>query len=153
MKSYSARRIFTPYALRVLERAERIVAAIPDADNPTKLRCHEVARVVFLLLQQTSPDLGFGDQARVIDGCYFGMPHRVEHGWIEFEDTDATSPHNSRMILDTFAVGRLPQVQLLRSCDYQNHYIHDNWPRTDIDGPGPLISATLRRFNLLWPEP
>jgi len=72
------------------------VNSIPDGygeEEGSTLRCHELARVVSLLLELP-----------VVDGRCGG----VEHSWIEWYDRT-----RHRTILDAYVPGRLPQVQLI----------------------------------------
>lgn len=86
MKSYSTT-IFTAQDFELLDAAQLIVRDIPD-DPKWNLRCHEVARVVGKLLH-----------LQVVDGKYGA----IEHSWCVTPDLH---------ILDVYAVGRMPQVQL-----------------------------------------
>jgi hypothetical protein len=71
LTSYSEIEIFPAAALAILDAATRIMAAIPDLKD-RELRCHEVARVVGILLN-----------LRVIDGKYGA----VEHSWLMVDDS------------------------------------------------------------------
>jgi len=93
MRSICEVEYFGQKALNILERAELAVAILP---NDKTLRCHEVARAV-------GGSLGLD----VVDGK-FGA---VDHSWCAFVSTVGSNPH--RFILDVYAVGRLPQVQLI----------------------------------------
>ena len=90
MRSYSETNVFSSSEVEALQRATRLVVAIPTRIGGPLLRCHEVARVVGRIL-----DLD------VQDGHYGA----VEHSWVYTE--------NARSILDVYAVGRLPMVQLV----------------------------------------
>ncbi len=97
MRSYSETNVFSDSARWLLARAQEIVSALPDpAPGRDLLRCHEVARVVARRLVARARDL------EVVDGK-FGP---VDHSWIEIVDPPR------RLILDVYAVGSLPQVQL-----------------------------------------
>jgi hypothetical protein len=113
MRSYSAKGdVFTERDMMILVAAEHVVAILPDTmgrRGPT--RCHEVARVCAKLM-----DL------EVIDGRY-GL---VQHSWCLTKD---------RAILDPYAVGRLPQVQLVSEygvVGFARNYQPSASLRTDI---------------------
>jgi hypothetical protein len=94
MKSISEREYMSPEARHLLELAQMAVKMLPDAMDPEGIRCHELARAVARQLQR-----GF-----VVDGTYA----HVDHSWIELPIS------HDGYILDVYAVGRLPQVQLLQ---------------------------------------
>lgn len=95
MRNYAEMELFTLRALAQLEWAERVVRYIPDLKQGW-IRCHEVARIVRNCLDPNRDML-------VKDGC-FGI---VDHSWLVIADGD------HRFILDPYAIGRLPQVQLI----------------------------------------
>lgn len=84
-----------PTARHLLELAQMAVAFLPDSIDPETIRCHELARA----LTQQLPGMH-----RLVDGRY----GQVDHSWIELPLGGAG------YILDVYAVGRLPQVQLLQ---------------------------------------
>jgi hypothetical protein len=89
---------FSPISLARYEMACKLVAAIPDGIEELegfKIRCHELARVASLILE-----------VPFVDGRYGA----VEHSWLEWVDR---SKH--RTILDVYAVGQEPMVQLIHS--------------------------------------
>lgn len=83
---------FTRQQLDLLREATTIVDLLPVAS----WRCHEVARVVGKLLKLD-----------VVDGQYGGM----QHSWCTLEPLEET--RWGAKLLDPYAVGRLPQVQLV----------------------------------------
>lgn len=90
MRGYSAEKVFSPRAQIMRGRAAEIVTILPEG-----LRCHEVARIIHIKLD----NVGI-----VVDGHY-GM---VDHTWLVIPNyTD------SEVILDCYTVGRLPPVQLV----------------------------------------
>lgn len=99
MKGYSATQIFPKTVQEIYHRVCGIPPLIPDRDGGMLVRCHEVARIVAEL---------FPRGVTVVDGFYQG-PHvmRAEHSWLEVV--------NSSFILDVYAVGRLPLVQLIHA--------------------------------------
>jgi len=99
MISYAQTDLFSAEELRLFRRAEGLVAALPFATLETPLgvvRCHELARAVAVDLNRVARD----GVLHVRDGK-FGQ---VDHSWIELP---------TRNILDVYAVGSLPQVQLV----------------------------------------
>lgn len=102
------------WAVDEWRQATRLVAAIPvgrwqrqngswcisRAPDALELRCHEVARIVAMVLGLKSHD--------VVDGHY-GI---AEHSWIEHRSDD------QRIILDCYAIARLPMVQLVDLPDH-----------------------------------
>lgn len=113
MIGYSAFVVFVPSDLKILERATAVVRLFPDRDHQDRyIRCHEVARAVYEIL-----DLKSLDGPKVEDGKYGS----VEHSWIRFD---------RKTVLDVYAIGRLPMVQLVEL----------NWQgRTnELFVPGPL---------------
>lgn len=100
MISYNEDNTFMPWAVDAFKQAQRIVVAIPDQN--LELRCHEVARVVRDVLRH--PRFG------VVDGVYVGDGPGVDHSWL----VASGATRMARLaILDVYAVGRLPQVQLV----------------------------------------
>lgn len=88
MRSF-ALTVFRADEILLLQQAVTIVDCLPHDDTHTKLRCHEVARIVGTILRLD-----------VIDGHYGA----VDHSW-------CLTPR--KRILDPYCVGRLPQVQLV----------------------------------------
>jgi hypothetical protein len=99
MNGYSAEHVFTNEQRRVWSEATIFVHAIPELLDPAShtIRCHELARAVgnYFISQ--------GVKLRMVDGK-FGL---VEHTWLEFTDA------KRHVILDVYAVGSLPMVQLI----------------------------------------
>ncbi len=112
MKGYSAQEIFSPRAQIQMGRAKEIVATLPEG-----LRCHEVVRIVNVMLDS------FG---LVVDGHY-GM---VDHSWLVIPNYT-----NTKVILDCYAVGRLPPVQLVTGDVGLGVDYRPGPERTDIDFP------------------
>lgn len=124
MKGYSTIHVFNERERRLRYAAERVVSYFPDymahatEGKGAWLRCHEVARAVGDILQ-----------LEVQDGFY-GV---VEHSWCRIsrsigansENVDDGNPLRplrtkspyleSWSVLDVYAIGRLPQVQLVSS--------------------------------------
>lgn len=114
MRGYSATEIFDVRDSAILATAQEMVARFPEGE----WRCHEVARAV----ARECVALGL----RVVDGKYC----RVDHSWLAYRGT------NKRLrILDTYAVGMLPQVLLLDASsilDHGSNYVPSHLPRADI---------------------
>lgn len=123
MKSYSEIEVFTPHELLILEETIRLVNSLPE-DPGWNVRCHELARAVH---QANSMLRANRPVATVVDGRFGG----VEHSWIQIDRG------MKQIILDVYAVGSLPMVQLI---DFNGsfgltgtrRYI-EGTPRTDID--------------------
>jgi hypothetical protein len=130
MKGYSEAEVFTEFDQSELALAIKVIEALPDPLPPGTVvlsgesvppgpwRCHEVARAVAQLI---------GGELAVVDGQFAG----AQHSWIAYREPE--SKHTR--ILDVYAVGRLPQVQLVDpSWSRGLGYEPDHLPRTDIDG-------------------
>lgn len=123
MMGYSALHTFTDDEQRFLKRALRIVESFPEKhDHATMgrgawVRCHEAARAVGQLL-----NLG------VQDG-YYGV---VDHSWCRIERPGTTAYRVSYTVLDVYAVGQLPIVQLVSPIAALHEYKLGE-PRTDSD--------------------
>lgn len=94
MRGYSYTHVFNVGEIGLRALAEKCVEAIPE-DNESALRCHEIARAVGRVL-------GLDHQ----DGYYCA----VDHTWLIVPDLRLGG---GRCILDVYAVGRLPMVQLV----------------------------------------
>ncbi len=134
MKSYAEAEIFTASEVRLLHLAERMVKLLPDAFDPG-LRCHELARAVAICLNHEIPSLG--ERVHVDDGkfCY------ADHSWIVLPPR--------LHILDVYAVGSLPPVQLV---DVRSGALGDRTRcfrkrerRTDIDDA--VVDRIVRLFR------
>lgn len=96
--SYSARKVFSVGEMIAFHEAERIVSTFRLPPAGQEMRCHEIARAVCDCLNQLGNVVG---GLQVVDGKYGG----VEHSWIALPRPEH--------IIDTYAVGRLPMVQLV----------------------------------------
>lgn len=122
MTGYFASRVSKPHQ-RLFEAATRVVARMPDRQLDGEwVRCHEVARATCRLL-------GTGT---VVDGVY-GCA--VEHSWISLDQA----------LLDPYAVGRLPTVQLVNLAHCFKHAL-----LLDVQDPDPSAESTIQR---LFPRP
>lgn len=130
MKSYSAIEIFSERELALLERATRMVAALPEHHGrvtmpPTGIiRCHELARAVGRLL-----DLPYQDG-------HYGF---VEHTWLWTAPFDRQRipdlvTYRVPNILDVYAVGKLPQVQLVHARSVTLPHLGWAWRPGDTRG-------------------
>lgn len=99
MKTYAEQKgYFTEEDFRAYCIACELVLQLPNADEHGQpLRCHEVARVVAVFLADT--DI----KAKVIDGR---LDDVIEHTWLLLPGGN---------VLDPYAPGRYPQVQLIDS--------------------------------------
>lgn len=96
MKGVSELHCFSEKELAIFREATDIVSLLPENDSTGEcLRCHEVARVVGELLN-----------LEVIDGRY---EYGAEHSWCVI--TQVTK-FRSFSILDPYAIGRIPIVQM-----------------------------------------
>jgi hypothetical protein len=89
--TYAERACFHRSHVRALERAQIFVAHLSDAWG-NELRCHELVRALQSVMSNNT--------LVVVDG-HCGM---VEHSWLRFSDG---------VILDAYAPGRLPSVQII----------------------------------------
>jgi hypothetical protein len=108
MRGYSATDIFSQRSQRLLEEATSLVEAVPQ--RKTVIRCHELARAVWAVLRREYRGL------RVVDGKYGS----VEHSWLALRNYGDLVPGH-HVYLDVYAVGRLPQVQLV-ALDWATHH-------------------------------
>lgn len=130
MKSYSEREVFEPHELTVLKRATELVANVDDEHFTFVIRCHELARAVgrILLLPHE-------------DGKYTVLPERrggVDHSWLLVA---RESRREAPSILDVYAVGQLPMVQLCASALTVPHHrqFEPGRERDDIDDRRVLL--------------
>jgi hypothetical protein len=91
--TYAERACFRASHLLLLRRVEACIARVSDAWG-NELRCHELARAIHLIVYEHEHKLD------VVDG-HCGP---VEHSWLRCSDG---------AILDAYAPGRLPAVQLV----------------------------------------
>lgn len=96
MKGISENEIFSANELELFHAASDVVSLLPEVDqHGALLRCHEVARIVGGLLRLP-----------VMDGRY---EYGCEHSWCVIKEANG----RGFTILDPYAVGRLPLVQLV----------------------------------------
>src|SRR5688572_1954048 len=103
MIGYSAENIFTQSELELHRQATTFVSDIPN-DLGFEVRCHELVRAVAVFLEACRPRL------HIVDG-HFGA---VEHSWL-VALPEAGFPGYRHIILDVYAVGSLPLVQLIEA--------------------------------------
>lgn len=109
MISYSERKIFGEREIKLWRRACQFVARLPDSPDEMEHRCHELARAVAYWLNKEGrfrEPLSWKN-VQVVDGL-FGS---VDHSWIVLRDCEI----GQYIILDVYAVGCLPQVQLVHA--------------------------------------
>jgi hypothetical protein len=131
MKGYSALgEVFGKMEISIWQHASRLVEALPELwpapppttvseallesmtgkqvlprGQPPLLRCHELACAVAHRVGDDFRDATHNGSFVVVDGKY----GPVGHSWIEW----TTHPSGYRRILDVYAIGRLPMVQLI----------------------------------------
>lgn len=88
--------VFTPQEVASWHRATTFVDRLPESGT---VRCHEITRAVYKALDS----YGLQHYWEVVDGV-FG---HVDHSWLVGKKTDT--------ILDVYAVGSLPMVQLINT--------------------------------------
>lgn len=100
MISYSEREIFHSNDVRLFRVAEKLVGKIDERDfGDDELRCHEVARAVGQILELPHQD-----------GQYLFANHSWL--WLKPVEPNRTAMGECPRILDVYAVGSMPQVQL-----------------------------------------
>lgn len=99
MISYSERVTFSPQDAEAFRLARALVGRVRShlAYDGQEIRCHELARAVVRVLTAR------GLEAVVVDGSLW----LIEHTWILLPG------QGDQKLLDVYAPGRLPQVQLL----------------------------------------
>ena len=116
MRSISESKYISERNLRRFYTAQIAVAMMPDDILGHQNRCHELARAIAPVVDGEVRDGKFGS---------------VDHSWIHLE-----YQHGAPLILDVYAVAKLPQVQLLNLSWHvrglQNCYVEDDVPRDDI---------------------
>lgn len=152
MKGHAHLELFDSYSIRCFDRATGLIGDLPEREpplyesamnlhyrgigTPDPLRCHEVARAVGEMLE-----------LQVQDGWY----GNVDHTWLWVRnDRD-----HRGAILDVYAVGRLPMVQLVSLDSVIGHYragssaslYRESRPRTDIRAT--IVQMLLERFRRL----
>lgn len=144
MKSYSevSGEIFSINALRMYRAAKKVVNRIEASGGCRRgtkewIRCHEVVRIVQGVL---SPRW----QLVVVDGLY-GQEStpKANHSWCVL-DEPSTGNYVTRYILDVYAVGRLPMVQLV-ACDYLHRTMYNP---TDLKILGVQIDDAFVREQI-----
>jgi hypothetical protein len=125
VRSYSQQAVFTPREVQLFWEANRLVALFPEArEGEPAIRCHEVARAVGELLDLTVEDGHFGT---------------VDHSWLWTEPVDQRRGRYPN-ILDVYAVGSLPMVQLVD----MGHYLPHNLAYRPGD-PERIVRKDIRR--------
>lgn len=116
MKSYTERHILEPEMLALLHRVEGFVDAVPDQDaSGEEVRCHELVRAVHHFLKPPSSEYIPSYEWAVCDGKYLQI---VDHSWLELVPPRMPTgarriSGTERIVLDVYAVGAFPQVQLV----------------------------------------
>lgn len=98
MDSYAELEIFCQRDIDLFNRAVELVALVPGSKvDGEDIRCHELTRAVGSILKLPH-----------VDGKY----NSVEHSWLLCVD-NVLEMGGLRALLDVYAVGALPQVQLI----------------------------------------
>lgn len=130
MKSYTERHLLDPEMLALLRRVDGFVAAVPHRDaRGEEVRCHELARAIDVFLRSS----GTAYEWDVCDGRYFQV---VDHSWLELRPPGLPTgvvriSGTERIVLDVYAVGAFPQVQLVYQSGLLNRFQRVA-PREDI---------------------
>lgn len=112
MKSYSERCVFLPSVIRLHRYLSKVIERLDcgthfqgqQLRSIRELRCHELTRAVQRFTEHGA--VPYHPSMLLFDGKYAS----VNHSWLEIQ---AIGPGASLYILDVYAVGRLPQVQIL----------------------------------------
>lgn len=138
MKSFFERDVLAlnPRILHTWSKACDIVAQMPHLDPlGREVRCHELARAVHQRLHEGQGTLGTDLEEWVVrDGRFLKV---VEHSWLEMSHPPSVFGAAERLILDVYAVGSHPQVQVV----YQSSLIH----RFEVCSPREDI-----RHDVVW---
>lgn len=143
MKNYSERCVFPPALVRLhaflCDVLERFDSSPYGIGSDHELRCHELTRAIKRFLQ--NGDVPYHPpNITLFDGKY----SVVDHSWLEL--LLQRGEFSSLYILDVYAVGQLPQVQLLDvafSLPHRANY-RAQARRDDIDmGVVNLVSLDL----------
>lgn len=108
MRGYSYEEVFVPIERALFRVVTDMVDCLPELRKTGRWRCHELSRGVLQHLRQSrrlrEGGVLLDERIFVVDGKY----GPVDHSWI------AWPKHYSQpRILDVYAVGRLPMVQLI----------------------------------------
>jgi hypothetical protein len=102
--TYAERVCFSQAALRLLLRVEAYVESV-SRDWGNELRCHELARAVHIVAYEREREIWSRDGGgKIVIVVVDGHCGPVDHSWLCCSDG---------VILDAYAPGRLPAVQLV----------------------------------------
>lgn len=110
MKNYAEAVVFTKKSLEAFREARMVVSRIQSYNgryygSTEWIRCHEVARIVAGALKSRH-------KLTVVDGKY-GSPRR-DHSWLIYTESNHPIPElGFKCILDVYAMGRCPMVQII----------------------------------------
>jgi hypothetical protein len=164
MKGYSvtSAEVFGKLEISIWKHARRLVEALPETwpsattvtealyesmtgkpiAAPRPLRCHELACAVAHRLGDEYSGVAHNGSFVLVDGKY----GPVDHSWIEWK----TAPSGYRRILDVYAVGRLPMVQLIDASTLLQHqglpYVRSEKKRDDFR------ALDVERVLAFWKE-
>lgn len=134
MRPYSERN-FSKELLELYRRATQLVNRLPDPPDSMEHRCHEVARAIaHALNEEQKRRHGRGvEPLAVVDGKFGGADHsRIS---VPTRLSGAVNDY----ILDVYAVGSLPPVQLV-----------DNWPLLRRGYERGQVRDDIRQNRLRW---
>lgn len=152
MRSFFEREVLAcdPRILHAWAKACVVVAQMPSLDPlGREVRCHELARAAHARLREAR---GLhGTEWVVRDGRFLKV---VEHSWLEMTDPPSVIGSSERVILDVYAVGAHPQVQVVYQSTLVSRF-EVREPREDIRadvvwwlGGQDWAGATSRRTSL-----
>lgn len=126
MNSYSETNVFTSEELGLLNRATAYVTRVDESAFEEPVRCHELVRAIGKLLELKHED--------GVYSLHWEIGGGVDHSWL-LVPQDFKRERVGCSILDVYAVGSLPQVQLLHCGTTVPHYRNfiRREARTDID--------------------
>ena len=108
MRSWSVEHVFRPELLDLWDRATSLVSRIPwQRFYGEDLRCHEIARAVQTQLYERARN------SHILLNIEDGKFDAVDHSWLECLGGVEARPVPGPAILDCYAVGAMPMVQLL----------------------------------------
>lgn len=146
MIPYVQREVLRAWEQIIFRRVVKCVGFVSD-EWGNELRCHELCRAIYMFLR----DFGQHHNIEVVDGKLGAM----EHSWlglavpiakVEIKEyrVRGYGEHGMyrQMIIDPYAPGRLPHVQLIDPVALLRHGYEPGERRTDID---PGIELKLYR--------
>lgn len=110
MRSHAERERFTREAMAVWADAVDVVRRV-DPKRGDEVRCHELARAVWHTLHKLNKHKFEVERAtlEVVDG----QLGSIQHSWLVYTQPTNLKGLSKGVIIDVYAPGRLPQVQLI----------------------------------------